>query len=78
MILWAAVTSRSHCVRDASAVLQVHVPDVGIRSWRELIEFRYKELAKRTRVRNGIRGLLRVQGVMVPKHVRNPRLSADA
>ena len=49
----------------------LHVPDVDIRSWRELIEFRRKEVAKRTRVKNGIRGLLRVQGVMVPTPVRD-------
>jgi transposase len=52
-------------------VPQVHVPDVDIRSWRELIEFRRKEVSKRTRVKNGIRGLLRVQGVMVPTPVRD-------
>ena len=52
-------------------VPQVHVPDVDVRSWRELIEFRRKEVTKRTRVKNGIRGLLRVQGIMVPTHVRD-------
>ena len=49
----------------------MHVPDVDIRSWRELIEFRRKEVTKRTRVKNGIRGLLRVQGIMVPTQVRD-------
>ena len=50
---------------------QVHVPDVDIRNWRELIEFRRKEVAKRTRVKDSIRGPLRVQGVRVPTHVRD-------
>ena len=52
-------------------VPQVHVPDVDTRSWRELIEFRRKEVDKRTRVKNGIRGLFRIQGVAVPHTVRD-------
>ena len=48
-------------------VPQVHVPDVDTRGWRQLIEFRRKEVDKRTRVKNGIRGLFRVQGIAIPE-----------
>jgi transposase len=52
-------------------VPKVHVPDVDTRGWRQLIEFRRKEVDKRTRVKNGIRGLFRVQGVAIPREVRD-------
>lgn len=44
----------------------VHVPSSGIRAWRELITFRRKLVEKRTRAKNGIRGLLRSLGIKAP------------
>ena len=37
----------------------VHVPAADVRAWRELITFRRRLVEKRTRAKNGIRGLLR-------------------
>jgi transposase len=42
----------------------VYVPSVEVRSWRNLIEFRHRLVAKRTRVKNGLRSLLRGHGVV--------------
>lgn len=47
-------------------VPQVHVPSVDVRSWRSTIEFRHRLVAKRTRVKNGLRSLLRGHGVEHP------------
>lgn len=41
----------------------VHVPDQQTRAWRELITFRRRLVEKRTRAKNGIRGLLRSLGI---------------
>jgi len=48
------------------AVPPVHVPRVGVRSWRRLIETRRRLVAKRTRVKNGLRSLLRGHGLRPP------------
>jgi transposase len=44
-----------------------HVPTADVRAWRELITFRRKLIEKRTRAKNGIRGLLRSLGIQAPK-----------
>jgi len=44
----------------------VHVPSVDVRSWRALIEFRHRLVAKRTRVKNALRAVLRGHGVAQP------------
>lgn len=44
-------------------VPKVHVPDKQTRAWRELITFRRRLVEKRTRAKNGIRGLLRSLGI---------------
>jgi len=41
----------------------VHVPDVNVRAWRRLINFRQALIARRTRTKNGIRALLRDHGI---------------
>ena len=45
----------------------VHVPSADVRAWRELITFRRKLVEKRTRAKNGIRGLLRSLGIQAPR-----------
>ena len=45
----------------------VHVPSADARAWRELITFRRRLVEKRTRAKNGIRGLLRSLGIVAPK-----------
>jgi len=47
-------------------VPSVHVPSSDTRAWRELITFRRKLVEKRTRAKNGIRGLLRSLGIKAP------------
>lgn len=47
-------------------VPSVHVPAKETRAWRELITFRRKLVEKRTRAKNGIRGLLRSLGIKAP------------
>ena len=47
-------------------VPQVHVPDREVRSWRGLIEYRKKNVGKRTGVKCEIRALLRGLGVEMP------------
>ena len=47
-------------------VPSVHVPSSDTRAWRELITFRRKLVEKRTRAKNGIRGLLRSLGIQAP------------
>jgi transposase len=48
-------------------VPKVHVPSATVRAWRELITFRRKLIEKRTRAKNGIRGLLRSLGIQAPR-----------
>ena len=45
----------------------MHVPSADVRAWRELITFRRKLVEKRTRSKNGIRGLLRSLGLRTPR-----------
>jgi len=47
-------------------VPMVHVPSADTRAWRELITFRRKLIEKRTRAKNGIRGLLRSLCIKAP------------
>lgn len=44
----------------------VHVPTEAVRSWRELIEFRRREVDRRTRTKNQLQGLLRGSGIATP------------
>ncbi len=44
----------------------VHVPERDVRAWRSPIEFRTRIIAKRVRVKNAIRALLRGQGIEMP------------
>jgi transposase len=44
----------------------VYVPSVSVRCWRSFIEFRHRLVAKRTRVKNGLRSLLRGHGIVQP------------
>jgi transposase len=44
----------------------IHVPSVDVRGWRSLIEFRHRLVAKRTRVKNALRAVLRGHGVDPP------------
>lgn len=45
----------------------VHVPTLDIREWRVLIEHRRRLVDKRTAAKNGLRALLRGQGMVSPK-----------
>jgi transposase len=45
----------------------VHVPSADVRAWRELITFRRKLVEKRTRAKNGLRGLLRSLTIQTPR-----------
>jgi transposase len=45
----------------------VYVPSVDLRHWRGLIEYRQTMVAKRVRCKNGLRALLRSQGIVAPK-----------
>jgi transposase len=44
-------------------VPSVHVPNLNVRAWRGLIEHRQSFIRERTRVKNGLRALLRSEGV---------------
>lgn len=44
----------------------VHVPSANVRVWREVINFRRRLIEKRTRAKNGLRGLLRSLGIQAP------------
>jgi len=44
----------------------VHVPDVNVRDWRSLIQFRNRLIARRTRTKNALRALLRGHGIATP------------
>jgi len=48
------------------AVPLVHVPPAKVRAWRELISFRHRLVEKRSRAKNGVRGLLRSLRIEVP------------
>lgn len=48
-------------------VPSVHVPSAEVRAWRELIVFRGRLIQKRTRVKNGLRGLLRTLCIRPPR-----------
>jgi hypothetical protein len=50
----------------ASEVPAVHVPTADVRTWRELITYRSRVIAKRTRAKNSVRTLLRCAGVVPP------------
>ena len=45
----------------------VHVPNVDVRGWRKLVEFRQKLLAKRVSSKNQIRSVLRANAVAAPR-----------
>lgn len=45
----------------------VHVPSADVRAWREMITFRRRLVEKRTRAKNGIRGLLRSLVIRAPR-----------
>jgi len=45
----------------------VYVPSVDVRQWRALITHRQALIAKRVRCKNGLRALLRGQGIVAPK-----------
>lgn len=47
-------------------VPEVHVPDVNIRDWRGLIEYRMRLVNDRTQVKNRLRSLFREHGVALP------------
>ena len=51
----------------------VHVPEVGVRGWRELIEFRRRKVDAQTVIKNQLRALLRGQSIPVPKEVGGSR-----
>ena len=70
---------RSHCKNDRvdaerlavnafhGWVDGVHVPSPAVRQLRQLVEFRCRQVRKRTRVKNALRALLRSRGVEPPK-----------
>lgn len=45
----------------------VHVPDLDVRAWRTLIEYRRRLVDKRTRCKNGLKSLLRNCGLAYPR-----------
>ena len=47
----------------------VHVPNVDVRSWRKLIEYRQKLLGKRVAAMNQVRAILRGNAVAAPKRL---------
>jgi transposase len=49
------------------AVPAVHVPSAAVLAWRGLIAHRNRLVQERTALKNGVRGLLRGQGVVPPK-----------
>ena len=48
----------------------VYVPSIDVRSWRSLIDFRHRLVAKRTRAKNGLRSLCRGHGIALPSAKR--------
>lgn len=51
-------------------VPRVHVPTLDVREWRVLIEHRRRTVDKRTATKNGLRSVLRGQGIAMPKGKR--------
>lgn len=49
------------------AIPQVHVPELDVRQWRGLIEFRRRMLDKRTAVKNQLRAILRANNARPPR-----------
>ena len=49
----------------------VYVPGADVRGWRQLIEFRRRLVAERTRTKNRLRALLRGQGIDAPYRLWN-------
>lgn len=47
-----------------------HVPSPAVRQWRQLIEFRKRQIDARTRIKNGLRAVLRGEGVMIPREIK--------
>jgi transposase len=54
-------------------VPSVHVPSVDVQAWRRLIEHRSRMVAERTRIKNGLRALLRGQGIPSPRQLWSRR-----
>jgi transposase len=50
-------------------VPQVHVPNIGVRNWRAMIEFRQKLLGRRTAVKNQLHAILRGHGIKAPRNL---------
>jgi transposase len=46
---------------------EIHVPSVAVREWRVLIEHRRRLIDKRTAAKNGLRAVLRGQGIDAPR-----------
>jgi transposase len=51
------------------AVPKVHIPSLSVREWRGMIVCRSRLVAKRTRVKNEVRSLLRNAGAIAPRNV---------
>ena len=51
-------------------VPEVHVPNIGVRAWRELIEMRQRRVQHRTRIKNNIRALMRSYSIYAPRDIR--------
>jgi transposase len=45
----------------------IHVPSAQVREWRVVIEHRRRLIDKRTRAKNGLRAVLRSQGIQAPR-----------
>jgi transposase len=45
------------------------VPNINVRSWRAMIEFRQKLLGRRTAVKNQLRAILRGHGIKAPRNL---------
>lgn len=50
-------------------VPEAHVPTVDVRQWRQLIEQRRSTIEKRTRCKNGLKAILRGEGIVKPRGV---------
>jgi hypothetical protein len=55
--------AKLHYLGEAPAV---HVPAADVRTWREMITYRGRVIAKRTRAKNSVRTLLRCAAVVPP------------
>jgi transposase len=49
------------------AVRPVYVPSEGVQAWRGMIEHRRRLVGERTRIKNGLRALLRTHGLAAPR-----------